>query len=80
MKDENAIRDFVTEEEKQALAEALVKLRRAWFGVLYAINDFTWEDVNDYIVDEFPFDRSFDEVDVPSWIEKCLENLGREYL
>lgn len=70
-------------EAKLEMKEALRKLREAWRDCDCIFGDYRI-DCNDYILgckengDEYPFHRSFDEMNVVEWIDGCLERLEEE--
>ncbi len=33
-------------------------------------------DINDLLTDEYPFDKSFDEINIANWVEKSIENIN----
>lgn len=36
------------------------------------------ENINDYVVEDYPFTVSFDEIDIPQWCESCNELLNNK--
>ena len=70
-------------EAKLEMKEALTHLRAAWLECLDTFGN-AYIDCNDYILgskeneNEYPFHRSFDEIEVVNWIDGCLERLEEE--
>ena len=76
----------MNQEKKKAKLEmwaALLKLQEAWMDCLYAFGNIHI-DVNDYILgseddgDEYPFQKSFEELNVIPWIEGTIKRLDAE--
>jgi hypothetical protein len=61
---------------KKQMIDALEKLRSAWIDCDYAFGNSDI-DCNDYIVDYYPFDKSFDDMDTIFWIDNCIELLKK---
>ena len=63
---------------------AMENLREAWIQ-LECVFDSAYIDANDYILgtrfseDEYPFHKSFDEMNVTEWIDGCLEKIEKDY-
>lgn len=54
----------------------LEKLRKAWLECEEEFSNI-YADCNDYICDDYPFHRSFDEIDVDLWATTSIEKLNR---
>lgn len=59
---------------KKEVENALKDLQKSWIKCLIAFNNI-YIDINDYIDEYYPFDKSFDDIEVLEWIENSLENL-----
>ena len=59
---------------KIELQNALIQLRTAWINTLHAMSNIDI-DCNDYIIDKYPFEESFDDIDVIDWIDESCEKL-----
>ena len=71
---------FTPEEIREAkleLCKAMTQLSEAWIACLDAISNIAIE-ANDYIVDEYPFDKSFDDLSVCEWCDSVREKLSFE--
>ena len=58
------------------IKKALTELKTSWGYCLEAFEKC--DEVNDYIVDKYPFDKSFDEINANDWIDLSLENINKE--
>lgn len=56
------------------LKNALIKLRKAWIETVSAMSNIDF-DCNDYIIEDYPFEQSFDEIDVINWIDKSIKKI-----
>lgn len=67
------------ENKRQQLLEmkkALTELKTSWGYCLEAFEKC--DEVNDYIVDKYPFDKSFDEINVIDWVDGCLDRISKD--
>lgn len=64
------------EEYEKELKSSLLDLREAWIRCLYIFGNI-YHDCNDYITNNYPFDKSFDEIEVITWIDSTLENIEK---
>lgn len=62
------------EEYEKELNASMLDLRKAWIRCSLIFGNIYY-DCNDYIVDDYPFDKSFDDMDVINWIDKVIENI-----
>lgn len=67
---------------KEELIQKLVKFQNAFNDLSDAFDEFEYKgkDCNDYIVKNYPFNKSFDELnyEVSYWVMKCVERLSEE--
>ena len=63
--------------EKELLLEQLKKLDRQFSEVIKTIEKLEYNDANDYIVKDYPFNKSLDEVacEVSQWVETVEESI-----
>ena len=63
-----------------ALIEAMQSLRAAWDNLMDIVTDIeaSEAEINNYITEKYPFDRSLDEVDVASWCISTIEAVKKE--
>lgn len=59
---------------KLHLIDTLINLKKAWRDVAIAF-DVNSIDINDYICEKYPFEKSFDEIEVGDWVNECVESL-----
>lgn len=59
------------------MLNAVQSFRSAWGKCNEVFSDIRI-DCNDYIVDGYPFDKSFDEIDVDEWCDKVIENISKD--
>lgn len=77
----NRTEDIKVELAKAGMKMALKRLRDAWSLCVESFSDANI-DCNDYILgdkecgDEYPFQQSFDEINVIGWIDGCLERMN----
>lgn len=72
-------------EMENALLEmkaALVHLKKSWFECVNAFSN-AYIDCNDYILGddghvEYPFHKSFDEINVPTWVDGAIERIDEK--
>ena len=67
---------------KEELIRCLKDLNENFYNVLCLFEKIEVEnniDINDYIIDKYPFRKSFDEVNVDlfDWIENIIDNLNK---
>lgn len=54
--------------------DALKELKVAWCYCNEVFSNIHFK-TNDYIKDNYPFEKSFDEIDVIAWVEGSIENI-----
>lgn len=64
------------EEYEQELKESMLDLRDAWIRCCFIFGNIYY-DCNDYITDDYPFDKSFDEIATIEWIDNVLDNIEK---
>ena len=67
---------------KEELIKSLKDLDKSFYNVLCLFEKIETEnniDINDYIINKYPFKKSFDEVsiDLSNWIESIINNLNK---
>ena len=67
---------------KEELIRSLKDLDKNFYNVLCLFEKIETEnniDINDYIINKYPFKKSFDEVsiDLSNWIESIINNLNK---
>ena len=62
---------------KKDVYDAVLNLKAAWAELSYCFSSIDFE-ANDYIVDGYPFHKSFDELDVTTWCQDVADRLSRE--
>ena len=67
---------------KEELIRSLKDLDKSFYNVLCLFEKIETEnniDINDYIINKYPFKKSFDEVsiDLSNWIESIINNLNK---
>lgn len=67
---------------KEELIRGLKDLDKSFYNVLCLFEKSEIDnniDINDYIIDKYPFEKSFDEVstDLFKWIENIIDNLNK---
>ncbi len=62
---------------KENMIESLIKLQNAWSDVSECFNNNTI-DCNDYICDGYPFEKSFDDINIFEWINNSIDNLQKQ--
>ena len=67
---------------KEELIRNLKDLDKSFYNVLCLFEKIETEnniDINDYIINKYPFKKSFDEVsiDLSNWIESIINNLNK---
>ena len=67
---------------KEELIRGLKDLDKSFYNVLCLFEKIETEnniDINDYIINKYPFKKSFDEVsiDLSNWIESIINNLNK---
>ena len=67
---------------KEELIRSLKDLDKSFYNVLCLFEKIETEnniDINDYIINKYPFEKSFDEVsiDLSNWIESIINNLNK---
>ena len=67
---------------KEELIRNLKDLDKSFYNVLCLFEKIETEnniDINDYIINKYPFKKSFDEVsiDLSNWIESIIDNLNK---
>lgn len=64
--------------DKQKLIITMKKMAKNMEEMLDIINNIN-EDVNEYIIDDYPFDKSFDEIvcEVGEWVETVEKNINK---
>ena len=67
--------DDMTYNEK--LLQAMILLKDAWKNLGALFYD-TQHEANDYIVENYPFDKSFDEINVEDWCDTVICELEDE--
>ena len=67
---------------KQKLAVALTHLQNAWKECAELFNDAGTDEaeLNDFIAEEYPFEKSFSDYDVASWTETSLTKLRKDFV
>lgn len=61
---------------EQELKASMLDLRNAWIRCSYIFGNIYY-DCNDYITDNYPFDKSFDDIDTINWIDKVIDNIEK---
>ena len=56
------------------LLYATEQLKKAWIRFSRACSD-AYVECNDYIADDYPFDKSFDEIDTFTWFDSIIKNI-----
>lgn len=64
------------EQYEQELKASMLDLRNAWIRCSYIFGNIYY-DCNDYITDNYPFDKSFDDIDTINWIDKVIDNIEK---
>lgn len=62
-------------QKAKVMMEALSRFRRSYYDILEAWDEDVLKVSSRIPQDAFPFDRSFDEVDIPGWVEAVTEQL-----
>ena len=60
------------------LKDSLFALKHEYTRCVDAMNNCAI-DCNDYVCDEYPFDLSFDELDIVNWCERTIRNINQEF-
>lgn len=61
-------------EYEKKLKESMEDLKKAWNKCLDIFNGYDF-DCNDYIVENYPFKSSFDEINVAEWCTTVIDNI-----
>ena len=74
--------NFISKEEyEKELLKRIHALKTAWDDMVEMCNSIVDDkiyfnvDINDYIVENYPFDMSFDEIDISSWVESIEDKI-----
>ena len=64
------------EEYEKELKETMQELKKVWRKCLEIFNDCD-NDCNEYIVENYPFDSSFDEINVEEWCDTIMDKIEK---
>lgn len=62
------------EEYERKLLESIKELKKAWINCLDVFDGGEY-DCNEYIVEKYPFEESFDEIGVIDWCDSVIEKV-----
>lgn len=62
---------------KQKMTSALIDFQNAYNKLVELFNDCD-NDCNNYICDNYPFEKSFDEIPVDDWVNSTIDNLDKK--
>jgi hypothetical protein len=63
-------------ENKVKMIESLKALKSSWLQCETAFSN-TCIDCNEYITDSFPFDKSFNDINVYEWVNNSIDKLEK---
>ena len=65
------------EEYEKELKESMENFKKVWKKCLNLFNSCDF-DCNDYIVENYPFESSFDEINVEDWCDTIIDSIKQK--
>ena len=65
------------EQYKKALKSAMEDFRNSYRKIIDLCYDSN-NNINDYIVEDYPFNLSFDELEIEQWVATTIEKINNE--